>query len=91
MVLAEFGLRKEEVRGVLDEFSECVELKLGLNVFVEQYGGLFPEFALNIWYSDIGDNFPCVEGKLRELGLGYRFVERGGFMYFQVYAPERRG
>ena len=84
---AEYELRKEEIRGVLAELSECVELKLGLNVFVEQSGGLYPSFALNIWYSDVSKKWSCFDRKLRGLGLSFRYVERGLFTYFQVYTP----
>ena len=88
--LSRCGLRKEDIGGVLAGLSECVELKLGLNVFVEQYGGLFPKFALNIWYSDVSEKWTCVEGKLRELGLSFKYVERGLFTYFQVYTPKKK-
>lgn len=84
-------MRKEEVRRVLAELSVCIELVMGLNVFMEQYGGLHPAFALNIAYSDVGERFPCIEKKLHELGLCHRCVRRGDWIYFQIYDPENKG
>jgi len=84
-------MRKEEIRKVLDELSVCIELEMGLNVFIEQYGGLYPRFALNIWDSDMGERLPCIEKKLHELGLCYGYVRRGDWIYFQIYDPENKG
>jgi hypothetical protein len=89
--IAQHAMRKEEIQEVLDELSACIELKRGLNVLIEQYGGLFPRFSLNIWDSDIIERLPCIEEKLHELGLSYGCVKRGDWIYFQIYDPKKGG
>ena len=84
-------MRKEEIQKVLDELSVCIELKMGLNVLIEQYGGLFPRFSLNIWDSDIIERLPCIEKKLHEMGLSYGCVKRGDLIYFQIYDLKKEG
>jgi hypothetical protein len=58
---------------------------------MEQYGGLHPRFALNIWDSEIDERLPCIEKKLHELGLCYRYVRRDDGIYFQIHDPENKG
>lgn len=71
-------MKKENLEGILVELSKCLDLKIGLNVFIEWSGSLHPEFALNIWAPDIVDRLHCFEKKLGELGLTLRAQSRTG-------------
>ncbi len=79
---------KEAIGDVLDKLSECLELKMGLNIYYEQTGGIYPDFKLNIWNPDISEKLTFLLMKLDELGLSYRYVERGFFTYLQIYTPK---
>jgi len=81
-------MKREEFRAVLEELSKCDEAlgEFGLHVFYERGSPWWPDFRLLVRYDVIPrDKFPCLETKIRELGLGWTLVDRENGPFLQIF------
>lgn len=88
-------VRREEARNVLDKLSDCVQLRLGVEAFIEPpgtwgYNEKTEGYKLIIRDEAINpSNDDCIESLAEVLGLKTRWVWRLEESFLMIYTPVR--
>ena len=91
--IGELKVRKEEIRGVLEKLSDCVQLRLGIEAFIEPpatwgYDEKTEGYKLIIRSEAINpSNEDCIESIAKELGLKCMWVWRVEEFRLMMYTP----
>ena len=86
-------VRREEIRGVLEKFSDCVQLRLGIEAFIESpatwgYDEKTEGYKIIIRDKAINpSNEDCIESIAKELLLKTQWVWRAGEFWLMMYTP----
>lgn len=86
-------MRREEIRDVLEKLSDCVQLRLGIEAFIEPpatwgYDEITEGYKLIIKDKAINpSNEDCIESIAKELGLKCMWVLRAEELWLMMYTP----
>jgi hypothetical protein len=86
-------VRREEIRDVLEKLSDCVQLRLGIEAFIEPpatwgYDEITEGYKLIIKDKAINpSNEDCIESIAKELGLKCMWVLRAEELWLMMYTP----